>query len=225
MHDKHNFHHPAGNECYGYNINSNTDPIRELWREYFAKYSSPISQFTNNFPATPGFDGTSFPVVERKADTNPELFHFRHNDIVFFGLNQVGRETYEDTHPVNDDWVTDRLGLDPGCTMRSIVIIAQRPPNKSVYDRFETYFNTACGGVQLPILTITGDMHPETYCQTMQHGPNRIDITVEAFSAGPLKISVVRDMTPGNNRADFFHVEDTQATPTNLKCPTELWGA
>jgi len=62
------------NECFGYDITSNADPIREVWRKMFAEVNtSPFNQFTSDFPQTFGFNGADRPVINRK-DFNPEIF-------------------------------------------------------------------------------------------------------------------------------------------------------
>jgi len=141
--------------------------MRDLWREYFAKDPS-FNQFSVNFPATPGFGGGSKPVIYRKTepnangDMNPELFYFLHNKIAFFGLNQVTGVAYIDDSGINEEWITSRLSLDTNCEIESIIILAQRMPDQSVFDSIDLYFD-GCGGT-IPLLTITGDIHPPQYC-------------------------------------------------------------
>eukprot|EP01083_Nonionella_stella_P024110 66678_1 len=204
------------NECFGYNISSNTDPTRELWREYFAGDASPLGQFSKNFPSTLDFDGKSFPLIDRKVDTNnPEIFYFLHNKVAFFGLNAVRGGKYLSRTTINEDWVEDRLGLDQGCTIESIVLLSQFMPEQTIFDRVDQYFE-GCGEVDLPILTITGEHHPGIYCLTRSSN-NRFDLTIEAFRSGPVKVSVVRD--PSGVRGDYFQVEDTQVGSGNYACP------
>jgi len=202
------------NECFGYDINSNSDPSRQMWRDYFADTTSPMNQFNTDFPETLGFPGGSRPDIDRK-DTNPELFYFSHNKIAFFGLNQVTGPAYIDGTTINEDWIEDRLSLDTNCELESIVIVAHRMPEQTVYDRVDSYF-AMCGGSALPILTVTGDVHPRDYCMTRSN--NRLHLTVEAFRSGPIKVSVVRD--PNGFEGDFFHVFDTQ--PVGGGCPKLL---
>jgi len=202
------------NECVGYDINSNSDPIRQLWRDYFANAASPLNQFGRDFPPTLGFPGGTRPHIDRK-DTNPELFYFSHNKIALIGLNQVNGPAYIDGTDINEDWVEESLGLDTSCELESIVILSHRIPEQTVYDRIDSYF-AGCGGSHLPILTITGDKHPPDYCMTRAN--NRLHLMVEAFQSGPIKVSVVRD--PEGLEGDFFHVEDTQ--PEKWGCPDLL---
>ena len=70
------------NECYGYDINSNTDSARELWRNHFAESTSLFHQFRINF------HGGGKPKNSRK-DGNPEMFYFERNNVAFCGLRIV----------------------------------------------------------------------------------------------------------------------------------------
>jgi len=201
------------NECYGYDLYSNTDPVRELWRGHFADISSPFNQFSTDFP------GGGRPYIHRKPG-NPEMFFFEHNKIAFFGLNRVSpsRISYiSDIAPVdlNAEWVEERLNMDHNtCSYESIVILAQALLKPVVYDKVDDYFEVCR---PLPVLTITGDYHPDTFCLTKNSTNTRLDLTVEAFKSGPLLVSVVRDPTGG--RGDYFHIDDSDSVDSNSKCP------
>ena len=202
------------NECYGYDINANTDPIRELWRGHFADTTSPFNQFNTDFP------GGGKPFIDRKTKTgNPEIFYFERNNIAFFGLNRVSRESYiSNRAPVdlNAEWVEDHLSLDNiTCTIKSTVIIAQALLKPIVYGKIDAYFD-ACGSI--PLLTITGDVHPKNFCMTRDIPNTRLDLTVEAFRSGPILVSVVRD--PTGRRGDYFHFYDSDPVDSNKRCPT-----
>ena len=82
-----------------------------------------------------------------------------------------------------------------------------------IYDVIDDYFNVACGGTILPILIITGNAHPVSYC--MSKPDNRVFLTIEAFRSGPIKVTVVR--SPEGE--DFFYVEDSQLSGSNDECP------
>ena len=113
---------------------------------------------------------------------------------------------------LNAEWVEDRLSLDSvTCTIGFIVIIAQALLKPVVYDKVDVYFD-ACGS--LPLLTITGDFHPDTFCMTKNATNTRLDLTVEA----PLLISIVRD--PSGEKGDYFHVDDSDLVESNRNCPT-----
>ena len=152
------------------------------------------------------------------------MYHFEYKNVAFIGLNRVARASYiSDVAPqdLNALWVEDRLALDSvTCELKSIVIIAQALLKPIIYDKIDDYFNT-CGRV-LPVLTITGDTHPDSYCMTasrLDNGvPNRFDLTIEAFRSGPILVSLVRDPT-GTTQGDWFHVEDSDPADTNSKCP------
>lgn len=215
------------NECYGYDINSNTDPMRELWRDNFAAESSPFHQFTRDFPEGGGGsddDGSSRPTIYRQ-DGNPENYFFSHNNVAFFGINRPdGRSYISNKAPVdtNEAWVEHRLGLDSSsesssCTFKSIVIIAHSWPKESLYDKVLGEYVDACGGTVLPVLSISGNAQPRSHCMTTKDESDmRVEVTVEAFQSGPLLISVVRDP---DNGGDFFHVEDVDSVDSNRRCP------
>ena len=144
---------------------------------------------------------------------------FFHSDVAFFDINKsdgstnISSKAYVD---INEVWVEDRLGLDSTtCTFKSIVIIAHSWPKESLYDKIDEYFD-ACGAT-LPILSISGNTQPRTYCMTQNATSTRVNVTVEAFESGPLLISVVRDPDGGG---DFFHVEDVDLTDSNRQCPS-----
>merc|ERR1712029_1317921 len=94
-----------------------------------------------------------------------------------------------------------------------------------IYEKVEEYFDncTQWHGTphRLPLLTVTGNTHPNSYCNT-RHVDNilgdvRLDLTTEAFQSGPIHVSVVRD--PAGNKGDFFHMEDSDPRDSNRKCP------
>jgi len=202
------------NECFGYDINSNSGDLRDLWRQLFA-LDPPYDSFTTPFPS-----GGDLPTIYRKTtpddngDVNPELVYFKTNDIAIIGLNFVSGEAYINSTTINEDWVESSL-TSSGCTLKSIVLFAQRLPNQSVYDKVDEYI-TSCGGTSVPVLTITGDIHPSNYCMT-QRASDRFDLTIEAFRSGPIHVTIVRD--PTGVKGDYFHAQDTQTRPGSYKCP------
>ena len=84
-----------------------------------------------------------------------------------------------------------------------------------IYAVIDDYFDVACGGTILPILIITGNAHPVSYCMTKPDNDNRVFLTIEAFRSGPIKVTVVR--SPEGE--DFFYVEDSQLSGSNDECP------
>jgi len=203
------------NECYGYDISSNTDPTREMWRSHFAAETSPFHQFGRDFPG--GAAGRR-PTIRRQA-SNPENYFFVAERVAFFGINRPDRESHvsdrADVDP-NESWVEERLALASCDALDSIVIISHSPPKESLYGRAEERF-ARCGGAVLPVLTVSGNAQPRTYCMTRDAaGRERVAVTVEALQSGPLLISVVRDPDGGG---DFFHVEDVDPVDSNRRCP------
>jgi len=201
------------NECYGYDPSSNDGDLRDLWRQYFA-LDPPFNQFSAPFPRgdTPTLHRKTTP--NAGGDVNPELLYFETNDIAIFGLNYVTGEAYINTTTINEEWVEWGLN-NSGCSLKSIILFSQRPPNQSIYDKVDEYIDS-CGGTSVPLLTISGDIHPSNYCMT-KTSPDRIHLTIEAFRSGPIYVSVVRDPTGVNG--DFFHASDTQEESGNHRCP------
>ena len=185
-----------------------------MWRDDFA-LDAAFNQFGADFPPTLGFSGGSRPTIDRRHESgNPEIFYFLHNKIAFFGLNRVARNSYISNRAPSDfnaDWVEEKLALDLSCDLESIVIIAQSTLKDVVYNKIDEYF-ARCGTI--PSITITGDLHPRTYC--MEKTGEHFDLTIEAFKSGPILVSVVRD--PTGVRGDYFHVEDSQLTNSNYDC-------
>jgi len=136
---------------------------------------------------------------------------------VFFGLNTIARESYINTTMINENWVENHLSAS-NCTIESIVILSQAT-KQTVFDKMNEYLDEcsiANEGVDIPVLSITGDVHPETYCLTRLG--NRFDLTVEAFKSDSVKVSVVLD--PSGSRGDYFQVNDTQIKDKNNVCPS-----
>ena len=151
---------------------------------------------------------------------------------------------YATTGPtdINAEFVVEMLPSD--CSVNSIVIFSHKYPNDKVscyivnefcvkvwdlyphfpqylhyttkiYDAINDYFDVACGGTVLPILVITGNTHPVSYCMSKPDNDNRVFLTIEAFRSGPIKVTVVR--SPQGE--DFFYVEDSQLSGSNDECP------
>ena len=202
------------NECAGYNINSNTDWIRRLWRRHFAESTSPFNVFTRDFPSLPGI-ASQRPTIARKA-SNPEMFYFKYNNVAVFGLNRVeGNQWVDDVAPtdVNADWVKERLAQE-ACSLKSIVMVVHIVPSSGVNNALSSYFSRC--GATLPTLTITGNDHPTSYCMFLNSNiPKRVDLTVEAFSSGPIAVSIVR--SPSGEH--FIHVKDSDTVNSNSYCP------
>jgi hypothetical protein len=201
-------------QCEGYDIDSPSDAIRDLWRQIFAENDpanpSPFNSFTRDFASG------QKPSIDRDP-TFSELFYFTYNHIGVFGLNRVAGSQYVDdiANPdVNAAWVADRLANDmPACSLKSIVLAAHITPSSDVNDAFDNYFAT-CG--VLPTLTISGNSHPTTYCFNFNAGiEKRVDLTVEAFRSGPVRISVVN----GPNNEHYFHIQDADLENSNSNCP------
>ena len=198
------------NECYGYNVSSNTDPVREMWRDHFANMNSPFDQFSQDFP---GIVGGGRPTIERQL-TNPENFYFEYNSVAFFGLNSVVGSSYvKDIAPedLNAVWVEQILNMST-CTIKSLVLMTHVEPSSDVDAKLNNYFNR-CGS-PLPTLFVHGNSHPKTYCMTKTG--LTLTITVEAFQSSPLLVSIVRDPAGG----DYFHVYDPDPSDSNENCPS-----
>ena len=196
------------NECAGYDINSNTDDIRELWRDKFASEQSPFHQFSSDFPSAVG---GGRPNISRQ-NNNPENLFFTYNEVAFFGLNLPAGDNYIENRSlvdINARWVEANLDKDR-CNLKSIVIFGHTQPSSLVDSVLQSYYD-ACS--MIPTLFIKGDAHPSTYC--MKKLDNRLTLTVEAFHSGPLLLSIVSD-TSGNH---FFHVKDKDIVNSNRDCP------
>ena len=147
---------------------------------------------------------------------NPELFFFRYNDIAIFGLNTPSGDTYASDYSVPDlnaEWVADRLGND--CSFQSVIFLSHKTPKSAVLDVIDQDFVDRCGRI-LPSLVIKGSSHPKEYCMSHDVADKRTLLTVEAFSSGPVTVSVVRDP---DGTGDYFHVEDSQLSNSNSQCP------
>ena len=199
-------------DCRGYNATRDTDPIRELWRRHFVAGSSSFHSFGQDFP------GGGRPTLHRQ-ESRPENYFFVRSEVAFFGISQPESPSHTvdaAATEANERWVEEHLSADrTACTFRSIVLLSHTPPHESLYDTIDEYFE-ACGAV-LPILSVSGGARPRTYCMSHDVAKARVHVTVEAFEAGPLLISVVRDPQGGG---DFFHVEDTDPNDSNRQCPS-----
>lgn len=183
--------------------------MKTLWRERFGDSNSPFYSFTRDFPGTPINGYPARPTLERQEDANdvnknnPENFFFKHNNVAFFGLNDLNTlrgPAWVGQNAQNAAWVTDKLGSD--CSFESIVIFTQTFIRNGVQDALDDYF-TQCGGDK-PVLNLTGDKHPQVYCGN-QNG-KIMKITVEAFKAAPLLVSIIADPSDGKH---YFHAEPT----------------
>ena len=198
-------------QCEGYDINSPTDWVRRLWRQRFAEDTSPFNMFTRDFAPS------VMPSIARRVST-PEIFYFTYNDIAVFGLNLVSGSSYEmgdgPVDEINSDWVSQQLGADtPACSIKSIILVAHMFPSSAVNAALDTYFET-CG--ILPTLAISGNDHPKSYCFNYDANiAKRINLTVEAYESGPIRVSVLRDP----NGDDYFHVDDSDLANSNSNCP------
>ena len=90
------------NECYGYDINSNTDSARELWRNHFAESTSSFHQYRINFHGVANRKILARMATPRCSTLNATMSPFVE---------------------LNAEWVEDRLSLDVNCQLRAIVII------------------------------------------------------------------------------------------------------
>ena len=85
----------------------------------------------------------------------------------------------------------------------SIVVFSQIEVGATVRTVLKNFF-AACG--ERPVMNIVGDIHPYTYCSTPTDTDNVdiLKVTVEAFKAAPLKMSIVMDPDTGKH---YFHME------------------
>lgn len=134
------------NECYDYDITSNTSPMREVWRDLFARNDA-FTAFSRDFP------GGGRPTIQRKTtpnafgDSNPEIFFFKREGIIFFGLNQVSRNSYignnaNNGYDINAEWVEEQLAAN-GCSINSIVLVSQTFPSQGEIGSFPNFDNSA----------------------------------------------------------------------------------
>jgi hypothetical protein len=145
------------------------------------------------------------------------MFYFKYNNVAVFGLNRVdGNQWVDDVAPtdVNADWVQERLAQDTSCSLKSIVMVVHIVPSTGVNNALNSYFSRC--GATLPTLTITGNDHPTSYCMFLNSSiQKRVDLTVEAYSSGPIAVSIVR--SPSGEH--FFHVKDADLVNSNSNCP------
>ena len=209
---------------------SNDDVAKAKWRELFAESTSPFHTFSRDFPQVlAGYPAR--PTLERQQeyDTaalagaatpdasqehNPENFFFKHNDVGFFGINEVNTktDTWTGQNARNAAWVQAKLGEDTQCSLKSLVVFSQRGMRSAVRNAILSYQST-CG--EIPVLNITGDKHPFVYCSNTNTSNNFLKITVEAFKAAPLLISIVQDPSDGQHD---FHIQSTSTTTAYGEC-------
>lgn len=83
----------------------------------------------------------------------------------------MAKESYVSNVAVPDPntaWVSEKLAEDSasGCELESIIIFAQKALKPEVYSVFDDYFDD-CGGAELPIITLTGDLVSIVTCVLM----------------------------------------------------------
>lgn len=225
------------NECAGYDIHSNVDAVREMWRENFAMGTSPFKQFNTDFPPPTGGNIDDHhnppplrPTIYRKDD-NPEIYFFKYSNVAIFGLNRPDRESYiSNIAPTdaNEVWVSSQLSNDVTCSFQSIVLISHAWLKESLYQTIENEYFDRCNRT-VPILSISGNTQPRSYCMSVEENQQlgagtalRVNVTVEAFKSAPLLISVVRDplsSSVSTSGGDYFHVEDIDLSDQNNVCP------
>ena len=198
-------------DCIGYDMNSNSDDFRELWREYFAGATSAHHQFNRDFATSAG---ATRPKVTRMT-SNPEIFHFEYSNTAYFGLNRgQGPQFITDISDVdfNAVWVEQQLALDTTCQLKSVVFISHTGPSSDVRNKLSEYFSRCS---TLPTLSIKGNDHPSTYCLSMDI-EHQLELTIEAARSGPVLVSIVEDPDSG---VHFFHVDDPDKNDSNNACP------
>ena len=208
------------NECVGFDVNSNDDPAKAKWREMFADENSPFHSFSRDFPhVSAGYP--AMPTLERQ-EANPENFFFKHNDVAFLGLNEVNsyyQPVWVGQDAQNSDWVKSNFGTNAGgtldCSFSSIVIFSQISIGGGIETAIFDYFSQ-CGGDK-PTLNIVGDIHPFVFCSNWVNNDRIIKVTVEAFKAAPLLVSILKD--PSDNK-HYFHMESTSTSTTYGDCAT-----
>jgi len=119
------------NECHGYDIFSNADPVRGMWRVYFATDVFSFNQFSRDFP-----NNKRKSAISRQVG-NPENYFFAHKNVAVFGLNRVdGRSYLKNKVPIdlNEVWVNDRLLLKKeSCELKTVVIVRRRRPSTEIW--------------------------------------------------------------------------------------------
>ena len=206
------------NECHYFALDSNSDPVKDMWRGYFVGPDSPFRGFDRDLPSK----GTTItaPAVKRQAEV-PENFSFEIGDVLFLSINRVSvdqKEEWIGQEDANEEWVSSALADDRDCSIKSIVLFSQ---GSLVADFVETtmsaYF-ARCG--DKPLLNVKGDTHPDQYCMNKNSDKDQFVLTVEAYKAAPIIVSVVESP----NGDHYFHA--VSALPGNGDgCPDALYSS
>ena len=171
------------NECRGYNKDPRVgDSIKNLWRQNFVK--GKFADFDRVLP----YGGSVH--LERQSSF-PENFFFYYGTqaIAFFGITEPMNEDRYD--PINADWISFKLKHK---SPKAVVVFAHSKLSREVLSVLP----------EVPTLHVTGNTH--AYCmQRSGQKPFLLELTVEAFEASPLLVSIVKDSSDHH----FFHVEKT----------------
>jgi len=194
------------NRCINYHGTTNppAGSAEELWRDYFARASSPFNGFNREDPLPTSL--ATAPQVNRLSNY-PENFFFSYLDVAFIGLNEPAGHSAIDQvlyaaygGDINANWINSELtALAPS----AIVVFGHSGYSDQVKNVLSEQGAT-------PILYVKGNSHPSKYCLTQLDASifpnsNVLQLTVEPFKAGPLLMSIVVD-SAGDH---FFHVEET----------------
>ena len=123
----------------------------------------------------------------------PELFFFSYLDVAYFGIVEPDvDDQYDD---INGDWIESQLRT---VSPKAVVLFGHAELSDKVLRALPE---------DLPVLYVSGNLH--TYClRGMDDHPNILWLTVDAYQAAPLLISVLKD-----GRDNFsFRVESTGFT-------------
>jgi hypothetical protein len=185
------------NECIEFDPSSNSDPVKDLWRDLFASPTSAFWDFDrpSNLPS-----GVSPPTVERQ-ELYPENVFFTYLDVAFFVITEPAGDSLSDAN--NAAWIHDKLNIF-GCGLEAVVMFGHNTFSSEVQTELVSFYGM-CGNT--PTLYIQGNSHPADYCMEYDSrfaANNVLTLTVEPFKAGPLLVSIVNE-----SGSYFFHVEET----------------
>jgi hypothetical protein len=189
-------------ECDGWTGGTGSGPVKDLWCDKFT-----TGEFANLDRQDPVW-GT--PSIFKRLAGNPEnfFFYYDHLNIAFFGITEPdGDNEYNSLNANFIDAELNSLDQDPA----AIVIFGHSNletanPLDNVLDTLEASWKL------VPILYVMGNDHKyKMDYLAPSRLPKTMELTVEAFKAAPLLVSIVKE---GGER--YFHVEKQ----TQLTCTT-----
>lgn len=184
------------NECADFDTNNNSDPVKTLWREYFATgATSPFAAFDRiPFPS-----GAAPNLLRQPGYPENFFFYYTNANVAFFGITEPAGDSFYNT--INANWISVNLAnlAEPPS---AIVLFGHSNLSNDAVNALATYDS-------VPKLYIKGNSHPTQYCMEFRDS-FFLEVTVSAFLASPLLVSLVQD----GQENYFFHVEET-----SFSCP------